>query len=81
MGGSGGLLGTILGALGPFWEPKSLILGPLGALGTLKKTRPEKELKKEAPGYRTTSILEVIFATFFDEFSVYFSLLFSPNVL
>ena len=35
-----------------------------------EKNNPEKELKKEAPAHRCTSILETIFAQFFNDFSV-----------
>ena len=61
---------------GPFWKVKSLILAPWGALGTSKKPEPKKSSKRSHPGHRTTSILEIILASFFDDFSIYFSVRF-----
>ena len=66
-----------------FWEVWGSILGVkivnfgfLGALGTQKKTSPEKELKKSRFSHMQSSILETILASFFDDFSVYFSVRF-----
>jgi len=52
------------------------MLGPLGALGTLKKTSPEKDLNKSRFPNRHSSILDTILASFFVDFSVYFSVRF-----
>ena len=51
-------------------------MGPWGALGTLNKPNPEKELKKEAPVYRGTFVVEAILGPFFNDFSVDFSVRF-----
>ena len=75
-----GVLVTILGALGAhfgsqnrsFWVPG----GPLAPWKTEFRKKAEKEVKKEAPGYRTTSILGTIFGPFFNDFLVDFSVRF-----
>ena len=60
-----GTLGHHFGSFGgPFWEPKSLILAPWGALGT--QTGPNQ--KKKPNTSKKTFILEVNLASFFDVF-------------
>ena len=68
-----GSLGHHFGSFGgPFWEPKSFILGAWGGLGTQKKTIPKKSSKKEEKAHRTTSIVDTILAPFFNDVSVDF---------
>ena len=55
---------------------KIVNFGSLGGLWPIEIANPEKERKRELPGYRSTSILELIFASFFNDFSVYFSVRF-----
>ena len=55
---------------------KIINFGSLGGPWHPEKANPEKLLKKEAPGYRSTSILETILAPFFNAFLVDFSVRF-----
>ena len=72
-----GGLGHHFGSFGrSFWEPKSFILGPWGALGTQKKPILKKTSKKIHFGYMQSLILESILASFFDDFLVVFSVRF-----
>ena len=72
-----GSLGHHFGSFGEsFWEPKSLILAPWGALGA--QTGPNQKCcpKRRENPHRTTSILGTILVSFFTDFSVYFSVRF-----
>ena len=68
-----GSLGYHFGSFGgPFWEPKSFILGAWGGLGTLEKPIPKKSSKKSDLDHMHSLILESILAPFFNVFWIDF---------
>ena len=64
-----GSLGHHFGRFGgPFWEPKSFIVGAWGGPWHPQKTNPEKEPKKDEKDQRCHSILEAILDPFSNDF-------------
>ena len=66
-----GSLGHHFGSFGgPFWDPKSFMLAPCEALGTLKKPVPKKSSKKVVAYPMAGVHLGTILASFFYVFLV-----------
>ena len=76
LGGLGHHFGSFGGS---FWEPKSFILGPWGALGTQKKPILKKTSKKTDFTYMHSLILESNLAPFFDVFWIDFLIRFCDH--